>query len=838
MPEVSQIKYDDISYSKFDLIIEWLLISLLVFMPLAFGVVHAWSEEIVIFLSGTIVICFLLKLLIYKNQRIIWTWAYVPLAVFLLLVIVQLIPLPVWLVAAVSGNTAQLKKELLGDLPDAHQILKSMTLSFYPYATKHDLRLILALGGVFFVVLNEYYQPEKIVRLLKAIVIISALIAVITLGQNLFGNGKIYWLINNHNSRSYSGPFVNHSHYGQFMNLSIGAALGLLFVKLYEIFHKRKLSLPDVLNYLSTSSSFSIWLLVAIIGMCIASVFISLTRGGIISMLLAIGIITLIISSKQKLRSHGWVMVGTAIIAFICVLYIGFDAVYDRMASLRNIHEAGENRFQMLKDTTIAWSKFPALGTGLGTYSVVYPMFDDSHITALATHAENEYAQTAEETGLAGFSLLLIFGIIVVTSFLRNIRRQKLPIQSAAYGLGFGLIAILIHSFTDFGQHLPANAFLSIIFCALLISMSRYGKVGNYSLRIYTPFKNRFVTLTLLLLFCGVFAWSLFGADHSRLAEEHRKDARAIEETLIETNWKAGESVYAKLINHVSSACEYEPDNINNMYLLDVYRWRSINKSDSMYLPNMLISESSMLLVHEIDNHLNMSRKLCPTFGPVYTISGQIEKYILKEDSGAEKIRKGFLLAPCDPIVCFVAGYLDICEGQYEKCFSKLDRAVQLNSNMFRDVVKIYIEDLSRPNKVISLAGENIDRLLYLVNIFTDAQYADLAQQCQSKAKTLLQDKCSTPVASAGDNACLANIYKQLNENDSAIEYYNRALTLNYGQVAWRMELAKLLAQTGNISEAMSQARICLRISPDYKEAEKLLADLSVSPAGWSKEIR
>jgi len=33
--------------SKFDVVIECLLVGLLAFMPLALGVVHAWSEEVV-----------------------------------------------------------------------------------------------------------------------------------------------------------------------------------------------------------------------------------------------------------------------------------------------------------------------------------------------------------------------------------------------------------------------------------------------------------------------------------------------------------------------------------------------------------------------------------------------------------------------------------------------------------------------------------------------------------------------------------------------------------------------------------------------------------------------
>ena len=107
------------------------------------------------------------------------------------------------------------------------------------------MRIILALAGVFFVALNFYSNPHKIKRLLAAITVIGAAIAVLALAQNLFGNGKIYWLIPSRNTDGNSGTFVNHCNYGQFMNLSIAAAMGLLMVKLHEIFGDKKNNAAD-----------------------------------------------------------------------------------------------------------------------------------------------------------------------------------------------------------------------------------------------------------------------------------------------------------------------------------------------------------------------------------------------------------------------------------------------------------------------------------------------------------------------------------------------------------------------------------------------------------------
>jgi len=837
MPKECQITFEDnISAGKFDFVIEFLLVSLLAFMPLAFGVVHAWSEQVVVILSSMIVICFLLKLFLYNNQCIIWSWVYVPLCAFLILVVIQLISLPAWLVNIISPNTLALRKELLSDLGNTDEILKSIPLSFYPHAAKHDLRLILAVAGAFVVALNVFRRPEQIKRLLRAITIIGAVIAVITLAQNLFGNGKIYWLILNRYSKSYSGPFVNHSNYGQFMNLSIGAALGLIMVKLHEVFGNRKVTLPNVLEYFSSTSAISLWLLIAMVGVSTATVFISLTRGGMIGMLVAMGITTLFISSKQRLRSHGWIMVVIAIISFTCILYIGFDAVYNRLATLRDLNEAGKARLQMLKDTTAAWSKYPLLGTGLGTYSIVYPMFDHSKMAVPATHAENEYAQTAEETGLIGLVLLIVFAAIIWFHFFRNTRRTNHPIFSVAYGLGFGLLAILLQSFSDFGQHLPANAFLSAIFCALLIAVARYGQTDKLITIKAAFWKNKLTKTIIFLCVSGIYIWAFSGANNSRLAEVHRNKVHTLEKRLAKTNWQGTEATYADLLSNASAVLAYEPENVKNLYLLNVYRWRSINQTENPDISNIHTSEDSIPVVRDIVEQLHKANILCPTYGPAYTLAGQIEKFILNDDSGADRIRKGFLLAPCNPIVCFTAGYLDFAEGKYEDCTAKFEKAVQLDERLFKDVVSIYVNDLSRPYLALSLAGNNITRLNHVTNVFREAQYHDLVQQSREKTQKLLQDICSQPETPTWALINLAGIYKEQENTEAAIECYCRALTLDYNKILWRIELAKLLAEKKRMPEAMRQARICLRIRPNSKEAEKLVADFSMFPATWNND--
>jgi tetratricopeptide (TPR) repeat protein len=531
-------------------------------------------------------------------------------------------------------------------------------------------------------------------------------------------------------------------------------------------------------------------------------------------------------------------MVVMAFFAFTCILYIGFDTVYDRLASLRDFDKAENFRLQILKDIAIAWTIFPILGTGLGTHSVVYPMFDHSSITALAAHAENEYAQVLEETGLLGLGLLIILGLIVWSSCVRNIRSTRQPIHSAAYGLCFGISAILIHSLSDFGQHLPANAMLTAIFCALLLVLARSGQSGRrISAPALTPSRNSTLLLIGVLLgVCILWSWALVGANNARIAETHWQKALDIEKGLIDRSWRGTDAEYAELISYTRAAAEYQPDNIGYRYWLNVYRWHSICQTTYPGTDEIILTDDLAPTIHDIVAEFHKAIMVCPTYGPTYSIVGQIEKFILNDDSGAEMIRKGFRLAPCDPVACYVAGWLDVLEGKTQDCIAKFEKAVQLDGRLFEDVVNIYVNHLSRPQLAISAAGDDIGRLNHVTNVLHDMQYDDLAGQTREKTKDLLEAECSQPDASASMFASLGDIYSKQDNNEAAIECYRQALAREYSQVYWRLELAKLLAKMERMPEALREAKTCLQLRPQLLAAEKLVANFSVNPAVFDEE--
>jgi O-antigen ligase/tetratricopeptide (TPR) repeat protein len=851
-----------------------MLLALLAFMPPAFGVVHAWSEQIVVTLAAGMGVVLGIRLLLAPQTRFAWSWAYLPVAAFLAVAVIQLLPLPPSLVRFVSPHTASLQTELLGDLPHSGDLLSSMTLSFYPRATRHDLRLALAVVTIFVVVVNFYRDPARIKRLLTALAALGGGIALLALAQDLAGNGKIFWVVPTYGRIANSGPFINHSHYGQFMNLSIGAALGLLLVRLHESFAGRTVTPARVAEYLSSPQARTTKLLLAMIVVAVATVFLSLTRGGMISMLIAAGFTTLMLSWRQSLRGRGWITVLLALGAFLCVLYVGFDEVYNRLATLQEINRIEGGRWQIVKDIALAWTRFPIFGVGLGTHEVVYPMFDRSTLAAWAMHAENEYAQAAEETGLVGLLPLVLFGIAVWVSYARATKVSSTPIHAATYGLGFGLLAILIHSLSDFGQHLPANAVLTAVTCGLLVALSRMDQRDGKKVRteegrsdeeeggkVRTEEGRRDLLPSDLLTFrpsylptvavrtvglvivAGVFAWSVFGADRARTAEWHWNRVRAAEPHLEALQWRLNEPAYEYLFSHAIAAVEAEPDNVYYRHWLSAYEWLSLAPYTD---PNTgALKAEALPWARQIVEDLHDARSLCPTFGATYCLAGEIEKFVLADSDGAGHIRTGYRLAPCDATACFAAARCDAGEGRFEEAFEKLTRAVQLEDRLFPRAVAMCLDELGRGDLALALAGDHPSRLAYVGNALTASGKAlpaspvattsfdtnegsDLAGQAQTKAFEQLKQQCERPDVPASAHASLASYYRRQGDTEAAIQQYRRALMKDYDQVGWHFTLAQLLARADRVDEALREARICLRLRADHAAAKSLMEQLSV----------
>jgi len=219
----------------------------------------------------------------------------------------------------------------------------------------------------------------------------------------------------------------------------------------------------------------------------------------------------------------------------------------------------------------------------------------------------------------------------------------------------------------------------------------------------------------------------------------------------------------------------------------------------------------------------------CPTYGPTWTVLGQTKMYIAPDsEEGARLVLRGRQLAPNDPVTCFVAGTLYAEQGQSEAAFEHLQRAVELDGQLFTEAASLCIRTLDRPDLAVKLASDNPVYLLRAEQILRDSGGdPELLSDLSDRVLDLLEQDCQDAADSrAWKFAWLAQRYRSEGRTAEAIEMYRKALADRYANVSWRFSLAQLLAEKGMTTEAIRELEITLRLQPQYGPGQRLLRDL------------
>ena len=826
----------DTADERFDRPVEWMLVALLAFMPLAFGAVQPWSEAVVVAAAAVMSLLLAAKLLVRPDVRLVRTWAYAPVLAFVLLVLLQLVPLPAWLLKLISPNTVALRAELMQSLPaDARPSLRFVTLSFYPEATVANLRLLLAVVAIFVVTLNVVRRLGQVKRMLGAIAVIGAVVALVALAQNVTDAQRIYWLVPIESNQATSGPFVNHSHGAQYFNLSLGAALGLMLMHLDQLPRRRVDERASrAALALARPVTRPIWMLACAVVAMAVCVPLTLSRGGMIALLVAALFTTVMLATRRGMGGRTWIFVGIVLAAAAVLLTLRFDELLSRATSAGDPESLG-GRIDILRGSREIWRKFPLLGTGLGTFAVTFPMFDPSSIVKVAEHAENEYAQLLVETGAAGVAAMLAFLLVVAVAYGRSVRGAPSPMASGAMGLGFGVVAILVHSAADFGQHVPAVAALTAVSCALLVNLAhatqRRQEAPGYE-PPPPPRVPRTWRLAGAVVVLVVALWAAFDAVGVVRASSRAASARGVARHLEASNWQGDDRDFAALLIPAQAAAGIRPRDVVYRYELNRYRWRAIARNVPLNAGRNVpldvpLDGRDIDDVRRVVVELLACARLCPTYAPPYLLAGQLAVEVLRDPSAEALVRTGYRLAPTNPDANIAVALLDARAGGWSDARERLRRTMRLSPDHREQVIQVALNEMDRPALALELAGA--DRVLLLrVARAVDGRNDSgvIAREARARAERALLDEAARPDASAAVLAEAAHLALRDGDRPAAIRLLRRATTIDYGALDLRLELARLYVEEGQPDQALREARNVLQQSPSHAAATAMAAQL------------
>jgi O-antigen ligase len=326
------------------------------------------------------------------------------------------------------------------------QILFRGTASAYD--TRTELQLLTALTLLLFLATQAFRTTDDWRFFVWFIMWLGFLVSVFGILQHLTFNGQLYWFREMRYGGIPFGPYVNRNHFAGFAELVIPVAL-----------------VPLVLGKVRRDRWFAVGLLALL---PLGALFLSASRGGIISFAAELGLLTLLLILRRAGGKH--VLAGAVVLlfAFMLVSWLGARQILERFSSMQSLEVTSGKRASMRADTWHIFREHPWTGTGLGTLQTVFPAYESLYDAKVVNHSHNDYLEALAETGIVGAACCAWF---LAAMFFHSLRRLLLQDKSFSAALHLsGLVActgFLVHSFVDFNLHIPGNALLFFLMANL-----------------------------------------------------------------------------------------------------------------------------------------------------------------------------------------------------------------------------------------------------------------------------------------------------------------------------------------------------------------------------------
>lgn len=413
-----------------------------------------------------------------------------------LLTAVQLVPFPAGVVRVLSPTAAEWNQALRPAVPEllpgetegAGARPRWMPLSIDPARTQAFLAQILAVFLVYAVARNFVASAESFRRLAWVAYANGLLLALVGLTQFFAGGKQVIYGVFDMQTPVF-GPFVCKNHYPYYVNLCIGLGLGLLggAVRRAAPVYRDELAEPARFGGFDAALSIAGELLrspralglLGGIGLMLASIPFSLSRGGLIAMLAAAAVTVLLARFGRRTGTPNGVGLLAAVLGLFVLGLVGWfgaEPVRKRLATFGN--GANDDRLGLWGQLWPAAVKFPFTGTGGGTLpraDFAFRTTAEAGVTVgpniVVSFAHNEYLEAAVEGGLVRVALTLgLVAAVLGTAAVGYRRLHRRSVGPLLLGAVFGLTAVAVHSAADFGFHMPAIALFTTVVAAQVMA--------------------------------------------------------------------------------------------------------------------------------------------------------------------------------------------------------------------------------------------------------------------------------------------------------------------------------------------------------------------------------
>jgi O-antigen ligase len=397
-------------------IIETSLIALLIFTPLARGTVQVWAISVAHFITLIMLTAFVLRIVFNPQSR----WVKTPL-----------------------------------DLPLIALFVLAVISCFYSIELHSSLIALMKLANyivVYFIIVNSINQRDQMRRVAYTITIVGVFLALFGMIKYLGGVSPPWWDYD----VKYKGmvaTFGCKNHLAGYMEMAVPMTIGLL--------------MAEKKGWAKALCSFSLLFL------CIA-LTLSLSRGGWISAIFALGFMFVVYLIKTKTRHKGLMVTAVAVTTVVVLTVLASIPVIERLETLTRGQDVPnwQARGAVWSGTLDLIRDYPLLGTGPGTFPVAFTSYRPVGVNARFLHAHNDYLHSISEMGVLTAVIILWLIVAAFRSGIRKIRATNSRLNLViTLGSLSGIVAITVHSVADFNLHIMANAILFTVLAGLLMGV-------------------------------------------------------------------------------------------------------------------------------------------------------------------------------------------------------------------------------------------------------------------------------------------------------------------------------------------------------------------------------
>ncbi|NOZ87650.1 MAG: tetratricopeptide repeat protein [Deltaproteobacteria bacterium] len=426
--------------SRLGALSEFLMLALLVVTPLLVGTVHPLTILLTSLTAQAALALDFIRRRRHGRSDIVFGALGLVFTLTLAWTILQAVPLPRGLLELISPKSVEIRDFVLKDT--AKWTIASLSMD-QPATIIESIRF-LGLLSIFLLALNRVAsRHERISRMLGVLVATGAAITILGLFQKLFGVTAILGIYDTPAVKNnyFTATFVNPNHLAGYLALLAPVGVGLTLDTRDK--HKK------VLCALGS-------------GLIMLGAVLSMSRGGIIAILLGQILLFLLLLAKKIRDKRALVSIALVTLAALSVAswlaYKELAEQYETMDTAQKI--TTDEKIQAWKSVWPMVKDFWLTGIGRGAFATVYSIYKTIPDRLTYTHAENEAIQAVADLGtIAGG--LLILAIALAFLFLSTSR----GLTPTKCGVIAGLMACSFQNMVDFNLETGA---VGLTFFALL----------------------------------------------------------------------------------------------------------------------------------------------------------------------------------------------------------------------------------------------------------------------------------------------------------------------------------------------------------------------------------